>query len=65
MGIQCDPRPVRLPPRVDHFVREFAKKKGLTINQAIVHVLSKGISQIEAEENFHIEKYIENFFEKE
>lgn len=65
MSNPIDPRPVRLSPRLNHLVREYATQKGITINQAINHVLAKGFHQINAEEGFHVSDFTENFFEKE
>ena len=65
MSTPVDPRPVRLSPKLDYLVREFAKKHGLTLNQTINHILAKGFHQIASEQGFRIEDYIEIFFEKE
>ena len=65
MGNPTDPRPIRLPQKTDFLVRQYAKKKGLGINQAIIHLLSKGLSIDKWEEEFHVGEFTENFFEKQ
>jgi hypothetical protein len=65
MGNPVNPRPIRLPPRQDYLIRQYAKKHGLNLNQAIIHLISKGLSIEEWIDKYRIEEFTENFFEKE
>lgn len=65
MDKRGDPFHIRLPVRQEYLIREYAKKKGLRLNDAIIHLLAKGISIEKWTEEFHIEEFTENFFGKE
>ena len=65
MSNPVNPRPIRLPSRQDYLIRQYAQKHGLNLNQAIIHLISKGLSIEKWIEDYHIEDFTENFFEKE
>ena len=65
MDKRGNPVHIRLPLRQEYLIREYAKKKGLRLNDAIIHLLAKGLSIEKWNEDFHIEEFTENFFEKE
>lgn len=62
MGNPINPRPLRLPAKTDYLVREYARKKGLGINQTIIHLISRGLSIEKWIEDYHIEEFTDNFF---
>ncbi len=53
---------IRLPDKLKDLIKQYARKKGFEYNQAIIHILARGLHFSECAENFHIEQYTENFF---
>jgi hypothetical protein len=60
-----DPLHIRFPHRQEHLIREYARKKGLRLNDAIIHLLAMGLSISDWQEKYRIEDFTENFFERE
>lgn len=65
MDKRGDPLHIRLPHRQEHLIRQYAQKHGLRLNDAVVHLIAKGLSIQKWQEDFHIEDFTENFFNSE
>lgn len=65
MDKRGNPLHIRLPLRLEYLIREYAKKKGLRLNDAIIHLVAKGFSIEKWKDDFHIDEFTENYFEKE
>ena len=65
MDKRGDPVHIRLPLRQEFLIREYSKKKGLRLNNAMIHLIAKGLSIEKWTDEFRIEDFTENFFESQ
>ena len=63
MDKKTDAAYVRLPAKLKILVESYAREHGLTLNQAIIHLLARGIHYDQSHKSFSIENYTSNFFE--